>query len=578
VRARTFAPRTSMDPPPPPDDADAAADPDTDALGGASVSSRTRFPSTYRAAAADVFEAARAGDTARVCALVDARPELVDAADASNSTPLFYACLCGHLPTVRALLARGAGCEEATFEGERAVYGALTDDIRGALGAARAAARARGGPLSRHLFFLLESGRWADLTLVVRADGTRLAVHRAVLAARCAPLAAKLAGRWAARDVVELVDARLDGAALRAVVRFLYTERIVVPRARLAAALAIARSLRLRALAAALEAAAAGAAAGGERRGRAAADDAPVALSLAPPAARAGDVPARPSGRGDSLVGDFYHHLLLGGVVPRGAAAFADGVAGGGGDGGGGDGDGDGDGDGGGGGDSGSDGGAPAPAIPHDLEFVADGGVVFRAHAALVAGRSAFVDTLLSFNGAAAPSRAAPRRVALLETGAGALAAVLAWLYADACPPPGGVGEALEAVEAAALLLVREGLLSLLSGAAARALAEGGAAAAAAALPPLWRAAELHGLLKLSAACAAAAAAPGVLPALLASRDFAALVADDARAVVARQEFDSVPVLDALKAALRAAGADAPPDALAAVEAFAAGLGLKTRR
>ena len=116
------------------DDA-AAADPDTDALGGASVSSRTRFPSTYRPAAADVFEAARAGDTARVCALVDARPELVDAADASNSTPLFYACLCGHLPTVRALLARGAGCEEATFEGERALYGALTDDIRGALNA-----------------------------------------------------------------------------------------------------------------------------------------------------------------------------------------------------------------------------------------------------------------------------------------------------------------------------------------------------------------------------------------------------------------------------------------------------------
>jgi ankyrin repeat/BTB/POZ domain-containing protein 1 len=42
----------------------------------------------------------------------------------------YYACLCGHIDIVQYLLASGARCEANTFDGERCLYGALTDQIR----------------------------------------------------------------------------------------------------------------------------------------------------------------------------------------------------------------------------------------------------------------------------------------------------------------------------------------------------------------------------------------------------------------------------------------------------------------
>ncbi|KAH3893018.1 hypothetical protein DPMN_017156 [Dreissena polymorpha] len=46
------------------------------------------------------------------------------------STPLYYACLCGHEELVKYLLENGARCEANTFDGERCLYGALTDSIK----------------------------------------------------------------------------------------------------------------------------------------------------------------------------------------------------------------------------------------------------------------------------------------------------------------------------------------------------------------------------------------------------------------------------------------------------------------
>ena len=42
------------------------------------------------------------------------------------STPLYYACLCGHLEVVQYLLDNGARCDASSFDGERCIYGALT--------------------------------------------------------------------------------------------------------------------------------------------------------------------------------------------------------------------------------------------------------------------------------------------------------------------------------------------------------------------------------------------------------------------------------------------------------------------
>jgi hypothetical protein len=534
---------------------------DDDPLGGETVRerlSRLGFPSSYNRALANIWEVARAGDVERLSVLVSSSPELLDAVDESNSTPLFYASLCGHAQCVQLLLERGAACEEATFEGERAVYGALNDDIRELLADWRAATRTSGGPLSRHLFFLFDnrSARAkSDIELIVAVDGTRIALHRAVLSARCHLLAEKLAGRWAERDEVVLTDARLDGPCLRAVLRYLYTERFVLPRSRLGTAIAIARSLRLQSLTSRLSAELESA----HQKG----DMVSFVLSTSLQG-RAGEAPAAGAlegARGDSLRNDLWR-LLLATVVPAGVK-WADQIRA----------------------ASSCDLSASSYPIVHDVEFACGSGAertVFKCHSAIIAGRSPFIEALLGFDGAPPPHRLAPRAVALADPPVSALATLFSWFYADAVPAPESPLAALEAIDAAAHFLVRDGLPAALAAHAARLLGTGSVATVTEALPQLWRAGELLGNIRLSEACASAAAHQNMLPHIIASEEFRALVADDARGITRREEFDSVPVLDALKGAIRrrrsdGASEDADSD-LSRVDELAAELGLKTRR
>jgi ankyrin repeat protein len=60
---------------------------------------------------ADLFFAARTGDTARVAYLLEVCGAEADAQDEWQATPLFYASLCGHTEVVRILLRAGAKCE-----------------------------------------------------------------------------------------------------------------------------------------------------------------------------------------------------------------------------------------------------------------------------------------------------------------------------------------------------------------------------------------------------------------------------------------------------------------------------------
>jgi ankyrin repeat/BTB/POZ domain-containing protein 1 len=50
--------------------------------------------------------------------------------DCWDSTPLYYACHCGHRNVVEYLLSNGSRCEANTFDGERCLYGALTNEIK----------------------------------------------------------------------------------------------------------------------------------------------------------------------------------------------------------------------------------------------------------------------------------------------------------------------------------------------------------------------------------------------------------------------------------------------------------------
>ncbi|XP_072454431.1 ankyrin repeat and BTB/POZ domain-containing protein 1 isoform X2 [Notamacropus eugenii] len=78
----------------------------------------------------DLFISCKKGDVCRVRYLLEQRDVEINVRDKWDSTPLYYACLCGHEELVRYLLANGARCEANTFDGERCLYGALSDTIR----------------------------------------------------------------------------------------------------------------------------------------------------------------------------------------------------------------------------------------------------------------------------------------------------------------------------------------------------------------------------------------------------------------------------------------------------------------
>merc|ERR1711936_295398 len=75
----------------------------------------------------EMFQSCRRGDLEQVMYLAEQKEVELNIRDRWDSTPLYYACLCGHLDLVKYLLNRGAVCDASTFDGERCVYGALTN-------------------------------------------------------------------------------------------------------------------------------------------------------------------------------------------------------------------------------------------------------------------------------------------------------------------------------------------------------------------------------------------------------------------------------------------------------------------
>mmetsp|Transcript_2085 Transcript_2085/g.3972 ORF Transcript_2085/g.3972 Transcript_2085/m.3972 type:complete len:494 (-) Transcript_2085:64-1545(-) len=143
----------------------------------------------------DIFCAARAGDLSRVKELVEARPEIVNERY-FDATALYYSCLCGHIEIVQYLLEMGSCAAEDTFDGDRCIYGALTDDIRRVL---KQYAQRKTFVLSKHcdaLFKLFTSQVNTDLTFEVQ--GEPIHCHRVIVAARVPGFAKHLrkGGTW----------------------------------------------------------------------------------------------------------------------------------------------------------------------------------------------------------------------------------------------------------------------------------------------------------------------------------------------------------------------------------------------
>ncbi|EON68801.1 hypothetical protein W97_08059 [Coniosporium apollinis CBS 100218] len=138
-------------------------------------------------------EACRRGDL-KVCQEKITEGVNINARDRFDYTPLILASLCGHFEVVQLLLESGALCERDTFQGERCLYNALNDRIRNLLLSYDYSKSTDPlQPLAAHITSLLtrEHPKTSDVALVT-ADKT-FHLHKFVLSARSPYFAKKLA-------------------------------------------------------------------------------------------------------------------------------------------------------------------------------------------------------------------------------------------------------------------------------------------------------------------------------------------------------------------------------------------------
>ncbi|KAK9450164.1 uncharacterized protein V1518DRAFT_413149 [Limtongia smithiae] len=174
-------------------------------------------------------EACRAGDIEQVDSIVSFGVD-VNVTDAFDYSPLILASLCGHETVVRYLLDHGAVCDRDTFQGERCLYGALTDSIRNLLlkfDISKAVDAVQ--PFSAHISSLLS--RQEPITADIMFTPPNLgrlsfSLHRFILAARSNFFREALARRWPTKNTVRLTAAA-DPQVFEVLVRHLYSADVI---------------------------------------------------------------------------------------------------------------------------------------------------------------------------------------------------------------------------------------------------------------------------------------------------------------------------------------------------------------
>ncbi|PVD25039.1 hypothetical protein C0Q70_15536 [Pomacea canaliculata] len=174
----------------------------------------------------ELFYCCKTGDIQKLRYLVEEREVDINVRDKWDSTPLYYACLCGHRYVVQFLLEHGAKCEANTFDGERCLYGALTDDIRNTLHSYKAISSRlmRRDQYEEFLRRLLESGLHSDVAFDVH--GEKIPAHRCILGARVPYFAELFCTKWNGRHLIELKHRLVRPWAFQSVIQYLYTGRM----------------------------------------------------------------------------------------------------------------------------------------------------------------------------------------------------------------------------------------------------------------------------------------------------------------------------------------------------------------
>ncbi|EDO45347.1 predicted protein [Nematostella vectensis] len=196
----------------------------------------------------DLFHFCRIGDVENTRNLVEEEDVDVNVRDCWDSTPLYYACLCGHEALVAYLLSIGARCEPNTFDGERCLYAALTDRIRKILQNYKAITSTcmRRNPYYEFLRRTLESGDFADVCFVIH--GQRFCAHRAILTTRSSYFASMFETKWKDKHVITLKNSLVKPWAFKALLNFIYMDRLDVDVSQTMDVLLLAKQCKLHVL------------------------------------------------------------------------------------------------------------------------------------------------------------------------------------------------------------------------------------------------------------------------------------------------------------------------------------------
>ncbi|XP_068714440.1 ankyrin repeat and BTB/POZ domain-containing protein 1-like isoform X1 [Montipora foliosa] len=203
------------------------------------------FCSSNMSGSVALFQSCRRGDIDHVRNLLENGEAELNLRDRWDSTPLYYACLCGHEELVKYLLQNGARCAPNTFDGERCLYAALTDKIKNILRSYKAITPEcmRRDSYREFLRRCLEDCTYADVCFLVH--GVAVHAHRMVLSARSSYFAHKFTRKWRDRSIIELKHKLVKPWAFNAILQYLYTDRLYIAMDQIDDCLRLAKQCKL---------------------------------------------------------------------------------------------------------------------------------------------------------------------------------------------------------------------------------------------------------------------------------------------------------------------------------------------
>jgi ankyrin repeat/BTB/POZ domain-containing protein 1 len=178
-------------------------------------------------------EATRAGRLDKVRYLVEVEKVPLNRRDCWDSSPLYYSCLCGHKNLVTYLLENGARCEPNTFEAERCLYGALTDEIRSMLKTynfTKAVDNLQPYAAFMYKLYYRADEYFHDVTFRVydRKEERlyEINAHRCVMATRSPYFRREFLRRWRSQSAINVNHRRFRVSCFKLVLMWMYLGRI----------------------------------------------------------------------------------------------------------------------------------------------------------------------------------------------------------------------------------------------------------------------------------------------------------------------------------------------------------------